>query len=331
MSLVHFLSKFSQEAIVLELFLISFITTCYFGYLLIQKRKYGAAKNNIPDNVVRAFLVEIISYCNGFKNQLFGQEFKIEGGLKQAFQAVSAEYAVGASSQEIIQLKNQLVQAQAKQEEFNKSIAQLTAEKGSLTEKLAIAQKSGGGAASPEAAKELGETKEKIKKLEAKLFEYEVIEDDLANLKKYQQENKQLRAQLDALQGKGGTAVQAAASSSGPVFAPQAPESVAAAEITPPATPQTQVAPAAPSPIAAAEASVQTATAEAHFEKLVDKVEESITAPAGASVKDPLAAASIAPATSVDTPPPVAAASAQPKSEKSDEDLLSEFEKMLNT
>ena len=207
MSAVYLLDKFSHEAIVIQLFLISVITMSYFGYLLLKKKKYGAAKKQIPDNVVRAYLMELISHAEGFKNQLFGTNFQIPTGkapdLTASYAATATAApanagdaaAVTAAQGLVAELQKQLAASNAKQEEFAKTISQLSADKATLEAKAAQGgAPAAGGAPSKDAL-------EKIAKLEAKLSEYEVIEDDLANLKKYQQENKQLRSQLAALQG----------------------------------------------------------------------------------------------------------------------------------
>ncbi|MBI2607170.1 MAG: hypothetical protein HYW49_13930 [Deltaproteobacteria bacterium] len=313
MSLVYFLSKFSQEALLIELFLIGCLMTSYFGYVLTKKRRYGAARKNIPDSVVRAFLVEMISQAEGFKGQLFGDSFKIEPGQTPRIQMPQATAPVDTdSSAEIGLLKKQLAHATAKSEELSGSAETLKSEKAILETKLAQAIASAATAASAKPASGGGDNKallDKIAKLEAKLSEYEVIEDDLANLKQYQQENKQLKTQLAALSG-GAPALAAAASA-----------------------PVTQPAPAAapePSPIAAAEEAVSAKVDEKKFEEPIAPP----VSPVGASVADPIpAAAAAAPAPAA--PPPAAAAPeaapAAKKDDKTDSDLLNEFERMLNS
>lgn len=321
MSLVYFLSKFSQEALLIELFLIGCLMTSYFGYVLTKKRRYGAAKKNIPDNVVRAFLVEMISQAEGFKGQLFGDSFKIEPGKTPRLEIPKA--AAGGdsadSSAEVGLLKKQLAHATAKTGELTSSVDALKADKAALESKLAQAVAAAAAAASakPAAAAGGGDNKallSKIAKLEAKLSEYEVIEDDLANLKQYQQENKQLKAQLAALSG------------GAPLPATPAPAPAAAAAAAPEPAPAPE-----PSPIAAAEEAV---SAEVDEKKFAEPLAP--PAPAGASVVDPTlkpaapAPAAAAPA-ATETAPPAAAPPAAAKNEKSDSDLLNEFERMLNS
>lgn len=359
MSFIYFLSKFSQEALVAELFLIACISTCYFGYILIKRRRWGVAKNNIPDNVVRAYLMEMISHAEGFKNQLFGENFKISAGpgfkmpesITTSPTPAQAAAAPSGNSADTSALQAQLSAALAKQQELSQSVTKLNADKAGLEAKLAATPTPAAAAPAGGADKD---TLEKISKLEAKLAEYEVIEDDLANLKKYQQENKQLRAQIGALQN-GQTAA------SGASVTPSAPEAPAAAvtvtpepvaPVTKPAAeeaapvvaqaaspaPEVVATPAVPetSAIAAAEETVTNAQAEQNFEGLVDKVEESISTPqvaappTGATVKDIAASAAPAP-TAPEATPAIAAAPEAPPSDKSDADLLSEFERMLNS
>lgn len=337
MSLVYWLSKFSHEALLVELLLIGCVAACYFLYLLVQKRRYGVAKKNIPDHVVRAFLVELISYSEGFKNQLFGEDFKIQAAIRPAMSAHAVEPMLAAAAThapvatadgaDLTAAKTALAAATLKQDELQKMIATLSKDKAALESKLAAAPATGDGAASGQA---LTEANEKISKLESKLAEYEVIEDDLANLKKYQQENKALRAQLEA--GKKGEAIPSAPASdlaaASAEVVPAAPAATTAAPISEPAT--------EPSPVAAAEESAAATKAEESFEGLAGKVEESLaTHPSGASAADPLASAAAeqppaaeatpeAAASTATTPPPVA-------KEKSDADLLNEFERMLSS
>jgi hypothetical protein len=191
---------------------------------------------------------------------------------------------------------------------------------------------------------------DKIAKLESKLAEYEVIEDDLANLKRYHQENKLLRAQLEAA-GKGHPVAAVAAEPTHAAAAPAqataaptpaaAPAPAAAAAPTPPPPPAE-----AASPLAAAEENLSQEQAAQSFEGLVDKVEESLAkpaTPAGASVVDPAAVAKAQtpapPAQEAAPKPPEAAPAAPaaeageapPAAEKSDADLLNEFERMLSS
>lgn len=90
----------------------------------------------------------------------------------------------------------------------------------------------------------------KIKELEGKLSEYEIISEDIADLSFYKEQNTKLQKELEALKA-GGTAVAAAAASSAPAAEskPAAePEIAGKAKATPPPEPEPEVAAAAPEP-----------------------------------------------------------------------------------
>lgn len=82
---------------------------------------------------------------------------------------------------------------------------------------------------------------EKIKDLEAKLAEYQILEDDIADLTRYKKENEELKAQLA---GGGAAAAAAAPTESAPTAAPTPPDASPVAEAAP--TPE-------PAPVSAAE------------------------------------------------------------------------------
>lgn len=370
MSAVYFLSKFSHEALLIEIFFIAVLSSSYAGYLIFRRRKYGVNKKNIPDTVVREFLYDLLSRAEGFKVQLFGENFKTinpsAGAVVNAMPSMGGADAAAFMAQ-IQALQAQLAAAAGRSAELEKSVLQANTEKITLesslaSAKAAVAQGMKGGGASD---KDLAEARARLKDLEAKLSEYEIIEDDLANLKRYQQENKQLRTEIAALKNVQPGAVApeftpspapepvaavAPAPVPEPVAAAPAPEPVVAPEPTPEPTPEPVAASAPePSPLAEAEASLEAQDASKEFEGMVDKIEESLDAgpptgaEAGPAMVDPnddlLGAVSdlnkeIEAASSGTIPPGAnaaidAPAAPPPSSDKMDADLLNEFEKML--
>ena len=340
MSLIYLISKFAHEALVIELFLISILGLSLFGFFLFKRRKYGAAKNNISDQVVRAFLTEILSISESFRMQLFGETLKVNAADKGAsqFAATSeaakalAETMMASGGADVVALKSQLTAALAKQEELTKTVSQLNNEKSKLEEKAknavaaaAAAATAGAGAAAASSGNS-AELQKALDEARAKLAEYEIIEDDLANLKRYQQENKQLRAEIEALRGgaapEAASAEQAqAAAESEPALEPAAAEEEA---------PEMEAA----SPIEEAESKVQEEIPDASLEELATKVDESLSAtpPAGASASDPAATeAAQTTAASTDAAPESKEKPAAAAESNTDSDLLSEFEKMLSS
>ncbi len=198
-------------------------------------------------------------------------------------------------------------------------------------EAAAASASAGGGGGGGNSA-EVGPLREKLSALEAKLSEYAVIEDDLANLKKLQQDNQRLRTALDeALNAavNGGVIAQSTASDA-PDAASQAMANVIAAEAEPTHVPVDAPAAAAPAPepVAAAPAPAPTPT---------PAPEPVAAAPAPAPTPTPApepVAAAPAPVAAAPAPAPAPAPAAAPASSsggKSDADLVAEFEKMLNS
>lgn len=91
-----------------------------------------------------------------------------------------------------------------------------------------------GGAAGAAVSDEANKLAARLKELEAKLAEYEILEDDIADLSLYKEENVRLRAELDKL--KGGS----------PASASAAPTSAAAPAAVEPGAPAAAPVPAAP-------------------------------------------------------------------------------------
>jgi hypothetical protein len=176
--------------------------------------------------------------------------------------------------------------------EQSRSMENVLSERNRLEKDLSEARAIGAAASGAPGADNaaIAKLQEKIRGLENKLGEYSVIEDDLANLKRLQQENAQLKSALSGKVGSGMVAIASAA---------PAPEA-AISEALP------------PSQVSAAEPAAAPPT-EAGFEGLVSQVE-----------------ASLQPALGTEAPAAPAPAAAEGTQEKSDADLVAEFEKMLN-
>lgn len=104
----------------------------------------------------------------------------------------------------------------------------------------------------------------KVKDLEARLAEYEIISEDIADLSFYKEENSRLQKELTSAKGGGAAPASTPPSASAPPqSAPPAPAAApAAAAPEPEPTPQPEAPPAAPPPAAVA-AEVSQAEAEA--------------------------------------------------------------------
>ncbi len=346
---VYLVSQFSHEALLFEALLIFGLIIVYSTFWLLSKRRYGSVKTAVPSGVVKAHLNELIQDAEKLRAQLFGILY--QGGGETPLSTGEPSVSVhpshapshfapaSASADPDPQLGQRISELEAKIKEQLSVISKVETDKSALAaeiEKLKSikpAESSGGGGG------DVDGLKAKLKELEDRLEEYSIIEDDLANLKRLQQENAALKKQIAA----GGAATPTAAT---PVAAAAVAE---AAVASPSPAPEAQAAaPAAPvAEVAAANPSAASPT-DAQLGALASDVEKSIAsavtpaaspepavnvappadvaaapaAPAGASAVDPSAAATPA-ATQ-------AAAPAEPPKADAD-DLLKEFEKMLNS
>lgn len=177
--------------------------------------------------------------------------------------------------------------------------------------------KAKGGAVNEQAAAQLNT---RIKELEAKLAEYEILEDDIADLSLYKEENTRLKGELDRLKAGGAsTPAPAAAPAKAAEPAPKAEDIVAefAQAVDQKSADAVALAPAAaPAP----EISIpDTGDPMADFESTV-KLEKKLATPAPA----PAAAAAPAPAPKTELAAPAVDPSASPAQAEAD-DLFAEF------
>jgi len=313
-SWVYLFSRFTPELLLFEALMICVLIAGYAAFYILRRRRLGHVNQTVPSGLVKVYLNDLIQDAERMRAQLFGL-------LQNSNDPALQQFAAGANSAALMAhlagaggvgdpaLLAQLQALQARMGEQNLSLTQLTTEKERLEAELAKLRTSGApaGEAGGAIGAEVNDLKSKIDTLEGRLAEYSIIEDDLANLKRLQQENAQLRAALE----KGGAAPAVAAAPAAEV-APPAPAAVAVAT---PATPD---------------------ALQPDFEALVDQVEASIkqAAPAVEAVATPI---EIPPVVETAPAPNVAVAAAAPPPaasqpmEKSDADLVAEFEKMLNS
>ena len=210
----------------------------------------------------------------------------------------------------ISSLESQLSSAQNSQKEFESKISglqnQLAAAEKKIKELEALLAQQRENAGGDEALKsELSMITKERDEIRDRLKEFEIISDDLANLKRLQQENEQLKRSLAALQG--------------------------GASVTQVAEPQNKSTPADVSDLLEDLGQSEGSGAEDNqaLEDFLSSPDEELPEPA-ASEPETETEAEPTPETTEE----VQAASEdenndKPKSEKTPEDLLSEFEKML--
>ena len=213
------LTKFTDETITVFSTLLLTTMAIIVAYWFYNRKKFHQLSHEIPASVVKNYLDSIIQNSTALKSSLFrGGGLDIGNGIPSVVplhDLPAGNVSVGASSEEISQ-KNAEIQSlsfklsdKSKQvTDLEKKVQELISSSGngsaesemlkkevqSLQVKLQEAQAAGAG--SEELVAELETLRERLK-------EYEIIEEDLANLKRLQQENDQLKAELAALK-KGG-------------------------------------------------------------------------------------------------------------------------------
>ena len=234
------LTKFTDETITIFSLLLLVTMVGIIIYWFYNRKKFHQLSHEIPASVVKNYLDSIIQNSNSLKSSLFrGGGLDIGNGIPSVVQVgdlpSSMNIGVGAGSEEVSQknaeiaaLHQKLSDRQRQIQDLEKTIQDLSAGKGlgaeseilkkdlaqsqqrarDLESQLAEAMTRSGG--DPNIQKELASVTSERNEIRERLKEYAIIEEDLANLKRLQQENDQLKAELAALK-KGGAAVAPAA------------------------------------------------------------------------------------------------------------------------
>ncbi len=222
-----------------------------------NRRKFQSLEHDLPADVVKSYIDAIIQNSQVLKTSLFrgetgdavmplmGQERVVEkikevpvGDSKLQGKLEETQSLLSKSEKKVSELESMINGGDSKLKSSQNKIAELE----SQVEKLKSSAGSSGEGSAEEVnglQSKLDEVSKEKDMLRERLQEYEIIEDDLANLKRLQQENEQLKKSLAEAQGE-----------SAPV---------AAAELAPAATtpaPAVEEAPS-PEPVAAAEPSLE--------------------------------------------------------------------------
>ena len=355
-SMVYFYSKFTEEFLLLGAAGIFALLSVYCYHWVIQKRRLGLAHSQIPSAVVKSYLNQLINEAEFVRKQLFGMN---NDGATAAMPfhglnatATAAPVAATDPSKSAISpdLLARLGSLESQLREKESLVVNINVEKAKLLEEVETLRANSGGTAYVEANQK--SLTDKIKNLEARLEEYSLFEEDLANLKRLQQENAQLKKKLSEAPAAAAPAPQvterkplAAVPDVEPIIEP-APAPEAAKQkhaldqdaidallegkpATPPVTPvaAAPVAPPVAEPVIEPQPKLQAVAEPApsadQFEKLVDSVETSLDA-APAAEPEPLKAVA-------GDPVPLPTNNEPSLANKTDEELLKEFENLLNS
>lgn len=216
------LTKFTDETITVFSMLLLITMAGIIIYWFYNRKKFHQLTHEIPASVVKNYLDSIIQNSNSLKSSLFrGGGLDMGNGIPSVVAVgdlpSSMNIGMGSSSEEVNQKNAEIASLSLKLNDRTKQITdlekrmtELGAGKGNSAEveilkkdiialqaQLAEARGASGGDANIQ--KELSSVTSERNDLRERLKEYEIIEEDLANLKRLQQENDQLKAELAAL------------------------------------------------------------------------------------------------------------------------------------
>ena len=181
--------------------MLSSIAALAIAWLLIRRRE-RRSNEWVPAALVKSYLDKVDHDERDIRYKLFGEQ----SAASPAMNTTVIQQVVGgdtsAFTREIDALRMQLSAADLRAADLDKGITGLKTEKSGLEKKIAEleAARASGATAAPGAAAADPAAAKELEYLKAKLAEYEVIEDDLANLKKFQSENKLLKEKIENLE-----------------------------------------------------------------------------------------------------------------------------------
>jgi hypothetical protein len=280
-AILNYLDKYSAQIFVLQIGLLFILTAIILYVYFYNRKKYHNLKHQIPASVVKNYLDSIIQNSTALKSSLFrGGGLDVDpssipsvlpldqmAGGQVGVSLDSGGSDDGALRAEIARLQAQLGEKESiitdlegKNTELNGVVTQKQERIEELEALLADALANagdGGGGDDAELQAKIAEITAERDQIKDDLSQYEMIEDDLADLKRLRQENEQLKSAL----GDGGDAPAPAAE--------PAPEAAA-----PAAEPEPTPEPVA-EPVAEAEA-VEAAPAEEEAADGTDKSPEDL-------------------------------------------------------
>ena len=209
-SFIYFYSKFTEELLLLSAAGIFTLLSIYCYTWVVKKRRLGAARNQVPAGMVKVYLNQLINEAQFVRTQLFG----LVGGIPPDTENFAAHFqppsnhtttSAPQAHAPILQsagieispdLAERLKALQNQLAEKESMVVNINVEKSKLLEEVENFRQNE-KAMSQAATGNNDDLAQKIKALEERLEEYALFEDDLANLKRLQQENALLKKQLE--------------------------------------------------------------------------------------------------------------------------------------
>lgn len=199
MTVEKFLSFWSQHNIeiiesVIALVIILSLFLAYRSFFAKSSRDAEGEEHGFDASQIEQVLQKILANQNQSQPDKPSHEAE-DLGMRVDFDAMDTDSGAGASSEVVQQLQSTVSESQKKIETLQIQL------KEALQKASELAENSGGAANSIDTES----LKNKISDLEARLSEYEIISQDIADLSRYRDENEQLKREIEALKSSSGS------------------------------------------------------------------------------------------------------------------------------
>jgi peptidoglycan hydrolase CwlO-like protein len=213
---INLIDKMNDDILMILVGFLLIVSTLFMWLWFSNRRKYHNLKHAIPANVVKSYLDSIIQNSTALKSQLFrggGQDLGNVASVIPLHEMIGGEGVAisGAPSTALLEelnqkkaiisnLEAQLLPLKNSNRELDSKITSsqstLTSAEAKIKELESLLAKSRTGGGDAVLSSELNMVSKERDDLKERLKEFEIIADDLANLKRLQQENEQLKRSL---------------------------------------------------------------------------------------------------------------------------------------
>jgi hypothetical protein len=219
--IINYFDKFGPELLVIQFGFLVILCTLFLWLWFSNRRKYNNLKHAIPATVVKSYLDSIIQNSTALKSSLFrggaldangipsvmpignligGDSLGISGAPSTALlEDLNQKKALIASLE--AQLASSTAASKELETNLNSTQGNLTSAEKKIKELEALLAQSKNGGGDSSLMNELSMVTKERDEIRDRLKEFEIISDDLANLKRLQQENEQLKRSLAAALG----------------------------------------------------------------------------------------------------------------------------------
>jgi hypothetical protein len=213
------LTHFNNEVLLILTSIFAFNLGLFFIVWFANKKKFHQYGHQIPSSVVNNYLETLIQNSAALRSSLLRGAENLKPFVVSPGGEGRSGSDGGASLEELEAKIAEISQLKGKVTEKDKMLRELENKMGELENQLREASLTGGSGGGPDAEKikkeitdiqnilaqkeeEMGGLVRDNEDLKGRLQEYEIIEDDLANLKKFQSENTNLKNKVKELEDK---------------------------------------------------------------------------------------------------------------------------------